>query len=55
MIASEAAPVYYSELRLSNVKAFMPGVVLDLRLDGGPAPWKLVLGENGLGKTPLLQ
>lgn len=55
MIASEAAPVYYSELRLSNVKAFMPGVVLDLRLDGGPAPWTLVLGENGLGKTTLLQ
>ncbi|MCV0383750.1 MAG: AAA family ATPase [Erythrobacter sp.] len=55
MNASEAAPVYYSELRLSNVKAFLPGVVLDLRLDGGPAPWTLVLGENGLGKTTLLQ
>ncbi|WP_242130399.1 AAA family ATPase [Sphingobium sp. Sx8-8] len=55
MNTSEAAPVYYSELRLSNVKAFLPGVVLDLRLDGGPAPWTLVLGENGLGKTTLLQ
>lgn len=55
MNASKAAPVYYSELRLSNVKAFLPGVVLDLRLDGGPAPWTLVLGENGLGKTTLLQ
>ena len=47
--------VYYSELRLSNIKAFTPGTVLNLRLDGRPAPWTLILGENGLGKTTLLQ
>jgi predicted ATP-binding protein involved in virulence len=47
--------VYYSELLLSNVKAFTPGARLDLRLDGQPAPWTLILGENGLGKTTLLQ
>jgi len=55
MSANDAAFVYYSELRLSNVKAFVPGAVLDLRLDGRPAPWTLILGENGLGKTTLLQ
>lgn len=55
MSASKAAFVYCSELRLSNVKAFVPGTTLDLRLDGGPAPWTLILGENGLGKTTLLQ
>ena len=55
MSSSDAAFVYYSELRLSNVKAFVPGAALDLRLDGRPAPWTLILGENGLGKTTLLQ
>lgn len=55
MSSSDAAFVYYSELRLSNVKAFVPGAVLDLRLHGRPAPWTLILGENGLGKTTLLQ
>lgn len=52
---NEADFVYCSELRLSNVKAFLPGTTLDLRRDGRPAPWTLVLGENGLGKTTLLQ
>jgi hypothetical protein len=47
--------VYFRELRLSNVKAFTSGTVLDLRLGGRPAPWTLIVGENGLGKTTLLQ
>lgn len=55
MSTDEAALVYYSELRLSNVKAFIPGTVLDLRMGGHPAPWTMILGENGLGKTTLLQ
>jgi len=55
MSASMKSFVYYSRLQLSNVKAFTPGTVLDLRLDGRPAPWTLILGENGLGKTTLLQ
>ena len=55
MSDKDANSVYYCELRLSNVKAFTPGTVLDLRLDGRPAPWTLILGENGLGKTTLLQ
>lgn len=55
MGASDGDFVYCSEIRLSNVKAFVPGTKLDLRLDGQPAPWTLILGENGLGKTTLLQ
>lgn len=55
MSTNGLALVYYSELRLSNVKAFLPGTVLDLRKDGRPAPWTMILGENGLGKTTLLQ
>ncbi|MER8563294.1 AAA family ATPase [Mesorhizobium sp. M0578] len=55
MSSSVAKFVYYSELRLSNIKAFTPGTILDLRLEGRPAPWTLILGENGLGKTTLLQ
>ena len=55
MDVNEADFVYCSELRLSNVKAFLPGTTLDLRRNGRPAPWTLILGENGLGKTTLLQ
>ena len=55
MASVESVPVYYSVLQLSNVKAFTPGTVLDLHLDGSPAAWTLILGENGLGKTTLLQ
>lgn len=55
MTASEGSFVYYSELLLSNVKAFIPDTVLDLCIGGSPAAWTLILGENGLGKSTLLQ
>lgn len=55
MPTNEKAFVYYSKLRLSNVKAFTPGTELDLCIGDRPAPWTLILGENGLGKTTLLQ
>ena len=55
MPAGSSASVYFRELRLANVKAFLPGTRLDLCIDGRPAPWTLILGENGLGKTTLLQ
>jgi ABC-type branched-subunit amino acid transport system ATPase component len=55
MSADGSSFVYFRGLRLSNVKAFTAGTVLDLRLDGRPAPWTLIVGENGLGKTTLLQ
>jgi energy-coupling factor transporter ATP-binding protein EcfA2 len=48
--------VYFSRLALTNVKSFAEGQVLDLRdASGRPAPWTLVLGDNGVGKTTLLQ
>ncbi|MGD9545560.1 MAG: AAA family ATPase [Methylocystis sp.] len=53
--ADSTAFVYYRALRLANVKSFIPGTTLDLCIDGRPAPWTLILGENGLGKTTLLQ
>lgn len=47
--------VYFSQLKLSNVRAYAEGSVLDLCIEGRPAAWTLILGENGLGKTTLLQ
>ena len=55
MADNDDAFVYYRALRLANVKAFIPGTTLDLCVNGRPAPWTLILGENGLGKTTLLQ
>lgn len=52
-----SAYVYFTRLSLSNVKAFGEGQELDLRdpKTGRPAQWTLILGDNGVGKTTLLQ
>lgn len=48
--------VYLSELVLENVKPFKGCHNLDLTDENGvPAPWTLILGDNGVGKTTLLQ
>lgn len=48
--------VYFATLALTNVKSFARGQVLDLRAASGrPAQWTLILGDNGVGKTTLLQ
>ena len=50
------SPVYLSYLHLENVRCF--GERQSLRLtdeDGRPARWILLLGDNGVGKTTLLQ
>jgi predicted ATP-binding protein involved in virulence len=48
--------VYISELLLENVKPFKGCHNLDLTDSNGvPAPWTLILGDNGVGKTTLLQ
>ena len=48
--------VYYLSLQLQNVRCFGQQQTLDLRGTSGElAPWTLLLGNNGVGKTTLLQ
>lgn len=48
--------VYVTELMLENVKPFKGRHNLDLTNQNGvPASWTLILGDNGVGKTTLLQ
>ena len=49
-------PFYFTKLSIENVRAF--GERQELTLadeDGRPAPWTLIVGDNGVGKTTLLQ
>lgn len=49
-------PVYFTSLEIENVRCFGERQRLDLTGKGGrPARWTLLLGENGVGKTTLLQ
>ena len=49
-------PMYFTKLELENVRSFGGRQCLDL-LDAQakPARWTLILGDNGVGKTTLLQ
>lgn len=54
--APPAPPVYFLSLTVENFRCFGPAQTLDLsRGDNRPAPWTIILGENGVGKTTLLQ
>ena len=47
---------YFTSLTIENVRCFSPAQTLMLRGDdGAPAKWTVVLGNNGVGKTTLLQ
>jgi ABC-type cobalamin/Fe3+-siderophores transport system ATPase subunit len=47
---------YFNSLTVENVRAFGSEQRLDLSdKAGNPASWTLLLGENGVGKTTLLQ
>lgn len=49
-------PIYFSSLELENVRCFGERQILDLTDDEGRlAQWTLLLGDNGVGKTTLLQ
>lgn len=48
-------PVYFTSLNIENVRCFGDNQSLDLTENGRPARWTLILGENGGGKTTLLQ
>jgi predicted ATPase len=49
-------PAYFLSLTVENYRCFGPAQTLDLSDgEGRPAPWTIILGENGVGKTTLLQ
>ena len=51
-----AGAVYYLSLQLQNVRCFGQKQTLDLcGTSGELTPWTLLLGNNGVGKTTLLQ
>jgi energy-coupling factor transporter ATP-binding protein EcfA2 len=49
-------PIYFLSLTVENVRCFGPRQTLDLS-DGNDCPkqWTILLGDNGVGKTTLLQ
>ena len=50
------APIYFKSLELENVRCFAQPQRLDLSDEhGNPVRWVLILGDNGVGKTTLLQ
>ena len=54
--SAKPPPVYFSVLELENVRCFGESQALFLADgDGNPVQWTLILGDNGVGKTTLLQ
>ncbi len=50
------SPAYFHSITVENFRCFKPLQTLDLsNSNGQPARWTLILGENGVGKTSLLQ
>jgi predicted ATP-binding protein involved in virulence len=48
-------PAYFLSLSLENVRCFGSKQTLSLEHDGKPAMWTVILGENGIGKTTILE
>jgi len=49
-------PAYFTSLTVENIRCFGPPQRLDLADENGhPAQWTVILGDNGVGKTTLLQ
>ena len=54
--AEESLTAYFLSLEVENVRCFGEKQKLDLSDGNGkPAPWTIILGVNGTGKTTLLQ
>jgi hypothetical protein len=54
--SSETRPAYFLSLTLENVRCFGAKQRLDLSDGSGkPSRWNVILGENGIGKTTILQ
>ncbi|MEN8219257.1 MAG: AAA family ATPase [Pseudomonadota bacterium] len=55
-ITKNDAPVYFLDLTVENVRCFGKLQTLDLSYGNGKqARWTILLGDNGTGKTTLLQ
>src|ERR671931_496730 len=51
-----AIPAYFLSLTVENVRCFGPRQTLNLSdNEGRPAQWTIILGDNGVGKTTILQ
>ena len=49
-------PIYFTSLLLENIRTFGEQQTLSLiDKNGSPAPWTIIVGDNGVGKTTLLQ
>jgi predicted ATP-binding protein involved in virulence len=49
-------PVYFLKVELENIRCFKEKVILDLSDGNGHwKKWTVILGDNGLGKTSILQ
>ena len=56
MTAEAKRASFLTQLALENVKSFLGSHLLSLTDENGrPARWTLILGENGVGKTTLLE
>ncbi|MDT4292348.1 AAA family ATPase [Methylomonas sp. MO1] len=51
----QSSAIYFKSLKLNNIRCFGESQTLDLSNDGIPSQWTLILGNNGVGKTTLLQ
>ena len=53
---SKNRPFYFAKLELENICSFGSRQCLNLLNEAGyPAQWTVILGDNGVGKTTLLQ
>lgn len=51
----EVQPIYIKELTLENIKCFGPKQTLSLSKNGKPKMWTMIMGDNGTGKSTILQ
>src|SRR2546423_2010075 len=52
----QTRPTYFLSITLENIRCFGPRQTLDLSNGKGrPSQWTIILGDNGVGKTTLLQ
>lgn len=53
---SSVPPVYCRSITITNFRCFSEPTKIDLLgVNGRPAQWTVILGENGIGKTSVLQ